>query len=78
MSHKMLIFKAGINFLSPVNSCHQRLNMEVDFQSLFGLLSRDFYSCTHWLRPRNPPPPTHIPPPPFGLVLRGRYSGQQR
>jgi hypothetical protein len=30
-----------------------RLNMELDLQSLFGLNVR---SCTHWLRPRIPPP----------------------
>ncbi len=35
--------------------------MELDLQSLFGL---HVYSCTHWLRPRNPPPP----PPAFGLI----------
>ncbi len=29
-----------------------RLNMELDLQSLFGL---HMHSCTHWLRPRNPP-----------------------
>ncbi len=31
-----------------------RLNMELDLHSLFGL---HVYSCTHWLRLRNPPPP---------------------
>ncbi len=30
------------------------LNMELDLQSLFG---PHVHSCTHWLRPRNPPPP---------------------
>jgi hypothetical protein len=30
------------------------LNMELDLQSLFGLCVN---SCTHWLRPCNPPPP---------------------
>jgi hypothetical protein len=25
-------------------------------------MSRDVHSCTHWLRPRNPPPPSPIPP----------------
>jgi hypothetical protein len=29
-----------------------RINMELDLQSLFGL---HVHSCTHWLRPRNPP-----------------------
>jgi hypothetical protein len=35
--------------------------MELDLQSLFGL---HVHSCTHWLRPSNPPPP----PPAFGLI----------
>jgi hypothetical protein len=35
--------------------------MEVDLQSLFGAISRDVHSCTHWLRPRNSPlPPPHL------------------
>ena len=35
-----------------------RLNMEIDLQSLFGL---HVHSCTHWLRPRTPPPfPPHL------------------
>jgi hypothetical protein len=34
-------------------------------------MSRDVHSCTHWLRPRNPPPPA------FGLVYEGAI-GQQR
>ncbi len=36
-----------------------RLNMEVDLRSLFGLY---VHSSTHWLRPRNPYPPS------FGLI----------
>ncbi len=32
-----------------------RLNMELNLQSLFGL---HVHSCTHWLRPRTPLPPT--------------------
>jgi hypothetical protein len=31
----------------------QILNMELDLQSLFGF---HVHSCTHWLRPRTPPP----------------------
>jgi hypothetical protein len=31
-------------------------------------MSRDVHRYTHWLRPRNSPPP-----PAFGLGLRGRY-----
>jgi hypothetical protein len=41
----------------------------IDLQSLFCSMSRDVHNCTHWLRPRNSPPP-----PAFGLVLRGRCS----
>ncbi len=36
------------------------LNMEVDLQSYWGSMSRDVHSCTHWLRPRNSPPPPHL------------------
>jgi hypothetical protein len=46
---------------STVKSSH-RLNLELNLQSLFGLLCT-LYSCTHWLRPRNTPTPriwTHI------------------
>ncbi len=42
----------------------QRLNMELDLQSLFGLL----YSCTHWLGPSNSPPLPRI-----RAYIRGRY-----
>ncbi len=49
------------------------LNMEVDLQSLFDSMSRDVYSCTHWLRHRNPPPYPHA----LGLVYEGAI-GQQR
>ncbi len=41
-------------------SCMHRLNIDLDLQSFFGL---HVYSCTHWLRPRNFPPP-----PAFGLI----------
>jgi hypothetical protein len=34
-----------------------RLNMDLDLQSLFELHA---HSCTHWLRPRKPPPPLHL------------------
>ncbi len=43
--------------------------MQLDLQSLFGL---HVHSCTHWLRPRNPPPP-----PAFGLIYEGAI-GQPR
>jgi hypothetical protein len=45
-----------------------RLNMELDFQSLVVLY---VHSCTHWLRPRNPPPPA------FGLIYEDAI-GQPR
>ncbi len=49
-------------------SSHQvssnRLNMELDLQSLFGL---HVHSCTHWPRPRNSPLP-HL-----GSYKLGRY-----
>jgi hypothetical protein len=57
--------KSKISCQSPFK---QRLNMELDPQSLFGL---HVYSCPHWLRPRNPPPP------PFGLIYEGAI-GQPR
>jgi hypothetical protein len=40
--------------------------MELDLQSLFGL---HVQSCTHWLRPRNAPPPV----PRILAHIRGRY-----
>ncbi len=45
--------------------CH-RLNVELDLQSLFGLHAHSF---THWLRPRNTPPP---PSPRIWAHIRGR------
>jgi hypothetical protein len=43
-----------------------RINIELDLQSLFGL---HVYSCTHWLRPHNSPA--------FGLIYVGAI-GQPR
>jgi hypothetical protein len=43
-----------------------RLNMELD------LIWAPVYSCTHWLKPRNSPPP-HA----FGLIYEGAI-GQSR
>jgi hypothetical protein len=43
--------------------------MELDLQSLFGL---HVHSCTHWLRPCNPPP-LH-----FGLIYEGLLVSQDR
>jgi hypothetical protein len=45
-----------------------RLNMELDLQSAFGL---NMLSCTHWLRPPQPPPPA------FALKY-GRAIGQSQ
>jgi hypothetical protein len=51
--------------------------MEVDLQSLFGLhwgfMSRDVYSCTHWLRSRNP-----LYPPRFGTRKRALLVSKDR
>jgi hypothetical protein len=44
--------------------------MEVYLHKVYlGSMSRDVHSCTHWLRTRK----GCNPPPPLGLVLRGRY-----
>ncbi len=52
---------------SNLEGRYHRLIMEVDLQSYLDSMSRDMHSCTHRLRPRNPPSPA------FELVLRGRY-----
>jgi hypothetical protein len=49
-------------FIIVTRAVIQGLNMVLDFQSLFGL---HVHSCTHWLRPQTPPPPT------FGLKNEG-------
>jgi hypothetical protein len=48
-------------------SYKHRLNMKVDLQSFWGSMSRDVHSCTHWVRPSNPPSPR------IGALIRGRY-----
>jgi hypothetical protein len=53
----------------PLDKLAHRLNMELDLQSLFGLL---VHSCTHWLRPA-----TILPAPAFGLIDEGAI-GQPR
>jgi hypothetical protein len=58
---KCLDVTHSVNF-GTYSSC-QRLNMELDLQSLFGL---DVHSCTHWLRHRTPPPR-------IWAHIRGRY-----
>jgi hypothetical protein len=47
--------------------------MEIDHQSLYGL-----HSCTHWLRPRNPPPPPPYIPPHLGSYTRTLLVSQDR
>jgi hypothetical protein len=44
--------------------------MELDLQSLFGL---HVYSCTHWLRPPQPPP---LIPPHLGSYTRAYWSAK--
>jgi hypothetical protein len=53
----------GVFRFSDKNSDREyhRLNMMLDIQRLFGL---HVHNCTHWLRPRNIPPP----PSAFGLT----------
>jgi hypothetical protein len=45
--------------------------MDLDLHCLFGL---HVFCCTHWLRPRNPPPP--IPPHLASLVDGGAIGSQ--
>ncbi len=47
-----------------------RLNIELDLQNLFG---HNVYSCTHWLRPHNPPPSFLR----IWAHIRGRYWSAQ-
>jgi hypothetical protein len=49
---------------------HHRLNIKLDLRSLFGL---HVYSCTHWLRPRNPSPTPHL-----GSYTRALLVSQDR
>jgi hypothetical protein len=55
-----------------INGDDHRLHMELDLQSLFGLLCTATAACSHWLRARN----SHIPPA-FGLIYEGAI-GQPR
>jgi hypothetical protein len=61
LSMKRHAFPFIVKFLA----INHRLNMELDLRSLFVLL---LYSFTHWLRPRNSPPPLA-----FGLIYEGAY-----
>ncbi len=58
----------SILLMRRMNGSKHRLNMKLDLRSLFGL---HVHKCTHWLRPRNPPPPA------FGLIYEGAI-GQLR
>jgi hypothetical protein len=63
------IMRKGVTVVPPYSRketlwFEHRLNMELDLQSLFGL---HVQSCTHWLRPRNPPAP------PIWAHIRWRY-----
>ncbi len=56
----ILIISGSSHSLLPIAffvESHLRLNTELDLLSLFGL---HVHSCTEWLRPCNPPPPTRI------------------
>ncbi len=50
---QMLRLRFTIQYVRMSVNLNHRLNMELDHQSLFGL---HVHSCTHWLRPRTPPP----------------------
>jgi hypothetical protein len=49
--------RSGVVVYFSVPSSLKELG-ELDLKSLFGL---HVHSCTHWLRPRNPPPPPSAP-----------------
>ncbi len=52
-----MFFEKAIHFIL-IKGLINKLNMKLDLQSLLG--SWPVYSCTHWLRPRNSPPPPHL------------------
>ncbi len=56
--------------LSQKANPNLQFSCTVDLQSLFGL---HVHSCTHWLRPRNPPPAPHL-----GLYTRALLVSQDR
>ncbi len=60
---------SGLGLTRKYRHTYCGFNMELDLQSLFGL---HVHSCTHWLRPRNSPPP-----PAIGLIYEGAI-GQPR
>ncbi len=61
------LFFRIFKYFNKWNTYVCKVNMELDFQSLFGL---HVHSSTQWPRPRNPPP---SPPqsPAFGLIYKG-------
>ncbi len=60
-----LLFYFSICVKTTSHWSPHRLNMELDLHSLFRL---HVHSCTHWLRPRNNPPPPRI-----WAHMQGRY-----
>ncbi len=54
-SKNILFFKSRIAIHFTLDF-HHRLNMEIS-KVFLGSISLDVHSCTHWMRPRNPPPP---------------------
>ncbi len=58
------------NLVWVLHQVNHRLNMELDLKSLFGLLCT---LCTHWLRPRNSPPPPYL-----GSYTRALLVSQDR
>ncbi len=73
----LLVFKYWIGRTNPrwwpmyeTEREQHRLNMELDLQSLVRL---HVHSCTHWLRPRNLPPPPHLGPYTRALLVTGQH-----
>ncbi len=60
----------SVVFLHQNKCLSHWLNMELDLHSLFGI---HVHSCTHWMRPRNYPPPPHL-----GSYTRALLVSQDR
>ncbi len=72
--NKISLLLTTLGFISFAS----KVNVELDLQSLFGLL---VHSCTHWLRPRPTPPPHPPPSPPWphlGSYTRALMVSQDR